>query len=102
MPTIRVPVIARFESTRAGTIGRRVSELNALYRRIDELLELRARDFPQRVEPTWSRLRGTLDELTERLRTAATTAGAADAPDVADELLDAPVFLVGYPKSGTT
>src|SRR5207244_838837 len=100
MPTIRVPVIARFESTRAGTIGRRVSESNALYRRIDELLELRARDFPQRVEPTWSRLRGALDELTERLRTAA--AGAADPPAVADELLDAPVFLVGYPKSGTT
>lgn len=93
--------MAGFESTPAGTIGRRVSELNALYRRIDELLELRARDFPQRVEPTWSRLRTALDELTEWLR-AAGEDDHGGPPAVPEELLDSPVFLVGYPKSGTT
>lgn len=81
--------------------ARKIDELNVLYRQIDELLELRARDFPRRVEPTWSRLRGRLDELTERLRAEAARE-AAPAPAVSERLLESAVFVVGYPKSGTT
>jgi hypothetical protein len=75
--------------------------LNVLYRQIDELLELRARDFPRRVEPTWSRLRARLDELTERLRSEAARQDTP-APPVGGQLLDSAIFVVGYPKSGTT
>jgi hypothetical protein len=71
------------------------------YARIDELLRQRAADFPRRVEPTWSRLVGELRELAAELRARAAWARLPH-PELDEELLARPVFVVGYPKSGTT
>jgi Sulfotransferase family len=73
----------------------------SLYERIDDLLRLRAQAFPRREEPTWSQLDAALGELASRLRELA-GAGETTAPRRSDELLARPVFVVGYPKSGTT
>jgi hypothetical protein len=83
----------RLEASRAG--------LDELYARIDALLQLRAKAFPRREEPTWSQLHSALGEAAARLRELAAVDPAA--PAVLDEeLLARPVFVVGYPKSGTT
>src|SRR5712691_11801323 len=80
-----------------------MGELDPLYRRIDELLELRARDYPRRVEPTWSELQRSFDELSGRLREKVHEAPPGSPPVwPLGEALEAPVFVVGYPKSGTT
>ena len=70
------------------------------YARIDELLRQRAADFPHRVEPTWSRLVGELRELATALRDE--SVGLRLPHRLDRELLSRPVFVVGYPKSGTT
>jgi len=51
------------------------------YRRIDALLEARARDYPRRVEPTWSNLLDAIDGLSEQLR-----ASAAGGPSASREI----------------
>jgi sulfotransferase family protein len=68
-----------------------------LYRRIDALLEVRARDHPRRIEPAWSDLLAAVDELAARLRDQAE-------PDVMPlpSLYERPVFVVGHRKTGTT
>jgi hypothetical protein len=71
------------------------------YARIDELLRLRAADFPSRVEPTWSLLDGELRELATALREE-TARMQLPRAELDHELLSKPVFVVGYPKSGTT
>ena len=38
------------------------------YRRVDALLETRARYYPRRVEPAWSELLSAIDDLAKRLR----------------------------------
>ena len=73
--------------------------LTELYARIDDLLRLRAEAFPRREEPVWSQLDAALGEVAARLRDLAP---AAAAPALDEELLARPVFVVGYPKSGTT
>jgi Sulfotransferase family len=70
------------------------------YRRIDALLEARARDYPRRVEPTWSDLLGAIDALSARL-----LAWAQHEPSDFGEFpsyYDSPVFVVGHRKTGTT
>ncbi len=80
-------------------------ELRALYREIDDLLPARARDYPRRSEPIWSRLAGALEEaarlLRERVRDDPYPPSPA-AQACATELLGRAVFVVGYKKSGTT
>jgi Sulfotransferase family len=72
-----------------------------LYERIDTLLRLRAEAFPRREEPTWSQLHSALGEAAANLHErAAADPAVAPAPDEA--FLARPVFVVGYPKSGTT
>jgi hypothetical protein len=68
-----------------------------LYRRIDALLEIRARDHPRRVEPAWSDLLAAVATLAARLRDAAEP---AERPLPA--FYDRPVFVVGHRKTGTT
>jgi Sulfotransferase family len=84
----------------------RVVDRSLQYRRVDDLLAARAKDYPDRVEPTWSMLVSSLEELAGSLRESA---GGPDAPEPSPEaqacvarLLQAPVFVVGYQKSGTT
>jgi sulfotransferase family protein len=84
----------------------RVVDRSLQYRRVDELLAARAKDYPDRVEPTWSMLVSSLEQLAGSLRESA---GGPDAPEPSPEaqacvarLLQAPVFVVGYQKSGTT
>lgn len=71
------------------------------YARIDELLRQRASAFPRRLEPTWSRLLGELRELAAALREESTEVPLPHFK-VDHELLARPIFVVGYPKSGTT
>lgn len=73
---------------------------NEDYRRIEELLEARARDYPRRVEPTWSDLLAAIDGVADRLRVAAGQAlrERAGVPS----WYDSPVFVVGHRKTGTT
>ena len=68
------------------------------YRRIDGLLEARARDYPRRVEPTWSELVAALEKLAAHLRARVAGAAAAEI----ESLLESPVFVVGHRKSGTS
>lgn len=71
------------------------------YRRIDRLLQQRAEDFPLRLEPTWTRLDAELGELAAILRERVLSAPGPPIP-LDREMLARPVFIVGYPKSGTT
>jgi len=67
------------------------------YRRIEELLAIRARDHPRRVEPAWSELLSAVDRFAARLR--------EDAEPVEGTLpafYERPVFVVGHRKTGTT
>lgn len=73
--------------------------MNDLYRRIDALLDERARDFPRRVEPTFGDLQSAIRELASRLRDAAGDVEPERAPG---GLASAPVFLLGYFRSGTS
>lgn len=67
------------------------------YRRIDALLEIRARDHPRRIEPAWSDLLAAADEVAARLRKEAEP---VELPLPA--FYDRPVFVVGHRKTGTT
>jgi hypothetical protein len=71
------------------------------YRRIDTLLEARARDYPRRVEPTWSELLAAIDAVADRLLADA-EAGAGQASGELPAFYDSPVFVVGHRKTGTT
>lgn len=75
------------------------ADLAPLYRRIDELLELRARDFPRRVEPTFGDLQAAIRGLGASLRERAGDVAAEEPPEA---LVSAPVFVLGYYRSGTT
>ena len=70
------------------------------YRRIDALLETRARDHPRRVEPAWSDLLAAIDEVAARL--LAEAEAAAPEPLPLPDFYDRPVFVVGHRKTGTT
>ena len=72
--------------------------LDALYRRVDALLETRARDHPRRLEPAWSDLLAAVDELATRLREE----GERGEPGPLPGFYDRPVFVVGHRKTGTT
>lgn len=71
--------------------------LAPLYRHVDELLELRARTYPRRVEPLFGELQAAIGELASTLRATAGTV-APEAPAFAAT----PAFVVGYYRSGTT
>jgi hypothetical protein len=86
---------------RADAVDSPLEDLVSRYGRIDRLLRRRAKDFPGRVEPTWSRLEDELGEVAALLRARAMR-GSAAPPRLDEELLARPVFVVGYPKSGTT
>lgn len=68
------------------------------YRRIDVLLQERARDHPRRVEPTWSDLLAAINAVADRLRAEAEPGEAGPLP----AFYDRPVFVVGHRKTGTT
>lgn len=72
--------------------------LEDLYRRVDALLEVRARDHPRRLEPAWSDLLAAVDELAARLRDQAAPVDPKPLP----AFYDRPVFVVGHRKTGTT
>jgi hypothetical protein len=84
----------------------RVVDRSPQYREVDELLAARAKDYPDRVEPTWSNLVAGLEGLARSLRESARAPGAPEPSAAAQacvvRLLQAPVFVVGYQKSGTT
>jgi hypothetical protein len=67
------------------------------YRRIDALLEARARDYPRRVEPTWSELLEAVDGVAERLRD-----GLEPPAEQLPGFYEQPLFVVGHRKTGTT
>jgi len=67
------------------------------YRRIDELLQARARDYPRRVEPTWSELLASIDAVAERLRE-----GVEPVETPLPDFYERPIFVVGHRKTGTT
>ena len=71
------------------------------YRRIDALLEIRARDHPRRVEPAWSELLAAIDEAAARLLAGLETASGAE-PEPLPAFYRRPVFVVGHRKTGTT
>lgn len=71
---------------------------DALYRRVEALLEIRARDHPRRIEPAWSDLLSAVDELAARLREDV----ESEEPGPLPALYDHPVFVVGHRKTGTT
>ena len=71
--------------------------LDDLYRRVDTLLEIRARDHPRRIEPAWSDLLAAVDEVAARLREVAEP---VEGPLPA--FYERPVFVVGHRKTGTT
>ena len=69
------------------------------YRRIDALLEARAREYPRRTEPTWSTLLGAIDDVATRLRERVQREPETlPLPD----FYERPVFVVGHRKTGTT
>jgi hypothetical protein len=74
--------------------------LDDLYRRIDALLEARARDHPHRTEPAWSDLLAAVDEVAARLLADAERARSPAGP--LPGFYDRPVFVVGHRKTGTT
>jgi len=77
--------------------------LTEAYRRIDELLAIRARDHPRRVEPAWSDLLAAIDGLAARLRALVGGGGPQEpAPVVLPGFYERPVFVVGHRKTGTT
>jgi Sulfotransferase family len=65
--------------------------------RIDELLEVRARDYPRRVEPAWSDLLAAIDAFADRLRDQ-----TEPAPEPLPAFYERPIFVVGHRKTGTT
>ena len=68
-------------------------------RRIDELLEARARDYPRRVEPAWSELLAAIEGLAAQLREEVEPETASEPlPDCYEH----PIFVVGHRKTGTT
>ena len=71
--------------------------LSGRYRRIDALLEARARDYPRRVEPTWSELLAAIDDVAERLREGLEPVG-----ERLPGFYRRPLFVVGHRKTGTT
>jgi hypothetical protein len=70
------------------------------YRRIDALLEARACDYPRRVEPTWSELLAAIDDVAVGLRAAAER--DLNPTGEIPRYYEAPVFVVGHRKTGTT
>ncbi|MDX6507985.1 MAG: hypothetical protein QOG06_2629, partial [Gaiellaceae bacterium] len=56
---------------RADAVDSPLEDLVSRYGRIDRLLRRRAKDFPGRVEPTWSRLEDELGEVAALLRARA-------------------------------
>ncbi len=66
-------------------------------RRIDELLEIRARDYPRRVEPAWSDLLAAIDAFAARLRDE-----VEPVPGPLPAYYERPIFVVGHRKTGTT
>ncbi len=80
--------------------------LSELYHELDGLLAARARDFPHRAEPTWSRLVERLETVGGALRERARPRGHLEPSEAArslsERLLPAGVFVVGFPKSGTS
>ena len=71
------------------------------YRRIDGLLEVRARDHPRRVEPAWSDLLSAIDAAAARLLAGVETAAGTE-PERLPAFYDRPLFVVGHRKTGTT
>ncbi len=67
------------------------------YERIDELLEIRARDYPRRVEPGWSDLLAAIDVFAARLRDE-----VEPVPRPLPAYYERPIFVVGHRKTGTT
>jgi len=67
------------------------------YRRVDALLEVRARDYPRRVEPAWNELLAAIDALAARLREQ-----VEPAPEPLPGWYEHPIFVVGHRKTGTT
>jgi Sulfotransferase family len=70
------------------------------YRRIETLLEARARDHPRRSEPAWSDLLAEIEALAGLLRAGSET-GTGHEPALR-AFYDNPVFVVGHRKTGTT
>jgi hypothetical protein len=69
------------------------------YSRIEELLMIRARDHPRRIEPAWSDLLRAVLGLAARLLAEV---GPSRAPEELPGFYDRPVFVVGHRKTGTT
>jgi hypothetical protein len=67
------------------------------FRRIGELLDARARDYPRRVEPVWSDLLAAIEEFAARLRD-----GVEPIPAPLPAYYEHPIFVVGHRKTGTT
>jgi hypothetical protein len=65
--------------------------------RIDELLDIRARDHPRRVEPAWGELLAAVDAFAEWLRE-----DVEPVPRALPEYYERPIFVVGHRKTGTT
>ena len=67
------------------------------FRRIDQLLENRARDYPRRIEPAWSDLLTAIDAFADRLRDE-----VEPVPEPLPGYYERPIFVVGHRKTGTT
>lgn len=61
------------------------------------MLEIRARDYPRRIEPAWSDLLGAIEEFAARLR-----AEVEPIPAPLPAFYEHPIFVVGHRKTGTT
>lgn len=78
------------------------ADLAALYAEAAERLVLREAYYPRHEEPEWSRLRETLDAISTRLWEHASCERAQPPPDDLGALVERPIFVLGYYKSGTT
>lgn len=78
------------------------ADLAALYDEAAERLVLREAYYPRHEEPEWTRLRATLDAISTRLWERASRERAQRPPDELGALVDCPIFVLGYYKSGTT
>lgn len=65
--------------------------------RIDQLLEIRTRDYPRRVEPAWSDLLAAIDAYAAKLREE-----VEPVPGSLPDYYERPIFVVGHRKTGTT
>ena len=75
--------------------------LTEAYRRVDALLEIRARDHPRRLEPAWSDLLAAVEDLAARIRRAVGAVRPQE-PVAVPGIYEHPVFVVGHRKTGTT